>query len=777
MNHSKTPLLDTVYRYAQSNVTCFDVPGHKQGSYLPELQSIWSEMTLKMDVNSSKIVDNLSHPIGVIKEAEDLLADAFGCDHAFMLVNGSTSGIQYMILSTVQAGDKVLLPRNVHKSAINALILSGAKPIFMEPSIDSFYGIVNGVTIEQVKYAFDLNDDIKALFLVYPTYFGVASDIEAIIDFAHSKKVPVLIDQAHGTHFSFHPDLPKGASFLGADLVTMSMHKTGGSLTQSSVLFHNEGLISKHKVRSTVNLLQTTSASYLLMCSIDLARKKLMLEGKKNLGRLLSLTKEAKDKINRIPGLSCITKEDYIDGQGVFDYDDLKVVIRVSDLGLSGFEVYDIMRDKYNIQLELAEPHVILAVVSFGDNEDTLARLVTALQDVSQQYYGKQAPQNIDSSTILKAPKLKMSPRDAFYHPKKQVHIEETQGLISGESVMVYPPGIPLIIPGEMITQQLIDHYLYLQKEGALILHDDEDLYQIQVIDTSQEDNMIDLWYTEYHQDDTRFSIKVTEHLHSEKTEFQQIDFFDSVTFGRFFTLDGLMMVTEKDEFIYHDMICHVPMAVNPKIEKVLIIGGGDGGTAREVLRYPNVTHVDMVDIDERVVRLCQQYLPQTACALDNDPRLSLHFEDGLVFVQESKIATYDLILVDSTDPIGPGEGLFTYDFYKNCNRILKEDGILINQHESPYYPSDAYEMKRAHDKIKETFPIAKIYQFHMPTYPSGHWLFGFASKKYDPIKDLQKETWEAMGLKTKYYNTDLHVGAFALPNYVKEMLNHEKDR
>ncbi|NLP45861.1 MAG: polyamine aminopropyltransferase [Epulopiscium sp.] len=287
---------------------------------------------------------------------------------------------------------------------------------------------------------------------------------------------------------------------------------------------------------------------------------------------------------------------------------------------------------------------------------------------------------------------------------------------------------------------------------------------------------MTDLWFTEYHQEDVRFSIKVTEHLYSEKTEFQQIDFFDSETFGRFFTLDGLMMATEKDEFIYHDMISHVPMAVNPKIEKVLIIGGGDGGTAREVLRYPNITHVDMVDIDERVVRLCQKYLPQTACVLDNDSRLSLHFEDGLIFVQKSKVATYDLILVDSIDPIGPGEGLFTYDFYKNCNRILKEDGILINQHESPYYPSDAYEMKRAHDKIKETFPIAKIYQFHMPTYPSGHWLFGFASKKYDPIRDLQKETWEAIGLKTKYYNTDLHVGAFALPNYVKEMLNYETD-
>lgn len=775
-NHFKTSLLDTIYKYAKGGITCFDVPGHKQGNYLPELKKLWGEMVLKMDINSSKVVDNLSHPIGVIKEAEELLADAFGCKNAFMLVNGSTSGIQYMILSTVQAGDKVLLPRNVHKSTINALILSGAKPIFMEPAIDSFYGIVNGVILEEVQYAFDLNDDIKAVFLVYPTYFGAASNIKAIIDFVHKKKVPVLIDQAHGTHFSFHPDLPKGASFLGADLVTMSMHKTGGSLTQSSVLLHNEGLISKNQVRATINLLQTTSASYLLMCSIDLARKKLVLEGKKNLEQLLQLAKKAKKEINGIPGLFCITKEEYIGRRGVYDYDDLKLVVRVSDLGLSGFEVYDIMRDQYQIQLELAEPNVILAIISFGDNENTMYRLVKALKDLSDRYYGIYSPKKMDSSAILKASKLKMSPREAYYHPKKRMNIQKTQGLISGESIMVYPPGIPLIIPGEIITPELIEHYLYLQKEGSIILHDEENSYQIQVIDTSKEDNMTDLWFTEYHQEDVRFSIKVTEHLYSEKTEFQQIDFFDSETFGRFFTLDGLMMATEKDEFIYHDMISHVPMAVNPKIEKVLIIGGGDGGTAREVLRYPNITHVDMVDIDERVVRLCQKYLPQTACVLDNDSRLSLHFEDGLIFVQKSKVATYDLILVDSIDPIGPGEGLFTYDFYKNCNRILKEDGILINQHESPYYPSDAYEMKCAHDKIKETFPIAKIYQFHMPTYPSGHWLFGFASKKYDPIRDLQKETWEAIGLKTKYYNTDLHVGAFALPNYVKEMLNYETD-
>ncbi|WP_048569343.1 polyamine aminopropyltransferase [Clostridium cylindrosporum] len=283
---------------------------------------------------------------------------------------------------------------------------------------------------------------------------------------------------------------------------------------------------------------------------------------------------------------------------------------------------------------------------------------------------------------------------------------------------------------------------------------------------------MIDLWYTENHQEDTKFSIKVKEHIHSEKSEFQQIDFFESDTFGRFFTLDGLMMVTEKDEFIYHDMITHIPMAVNPAIKNVLIIGGGDGGTAREVLRYSSVEKVDMVEIDERVVRLCEKYLPITAGKL-TDERLTLHFEDGLKFVQDAKDSTYDLILVDSTDPIGPGEGLFTYEFYNNCKRVLTDEGILINQHESPYYSTYSHEMKRAHLKIKETFPIAKVYQFHMPTYPSGHWLFGFASKKFDPIKDLKADVWNSLNIKTKYYNTDLHIGAFMLPSYVKDELNN----
>jgi len=279
----------------------------------------------------------------------------------------------------------------------------------------------------------------------------------------------------------------------------------------------------------------------------------------------------------------------------------------------------------------------------------------------------------------------------------------------------------------------------------------------------------MELWYTEQHTDDVRFSIKVDRHLYTAQSEFQRIDVFKSGEFGTFFTLDGLMMVTEKDEFIYHDMIVHVPMATNPGIRNVLVIGAGDGGTVRELTRYPSVENIDMVEIDKMVVDVCREYLPQTACRLD-DPRVKLYFEDGLKFVR-TRENCYDLIIVDSTDPFGPGEGLFTKEFYGNCYKALKENGILVNQHESPYYDSYARSMQRAHKRIQEFFPICRVYQAHIPTYPSGHWLFGFASKKFDPLTDMDEQSWNSLGLKTKYYNTDIHKGCFALPNYVRELL------
>jgi len=279
----------------------------------------------------------------------------------------------------------------------------------------------------------------------------------------------------------------------------------------------------------------------------------------------------------------------------------------------------------------------------------------------------------------------------------------------------------------------------------------------------------MELWYTEQHTDNVRFSIKVDTPLYTGQSEFQRIDVFNSKEFGTVFTLDGLMMVTEKDEFIYHDMIVHVPMATNPKIKNVLVIGAGDGGTVRELTRYSSLEHIDMVEIDKMVVDVCREYLPQTACKLD-DPRVQLYFEDGLKFVR-SKENAYDLIVVDSTDPFGPGEGLFTREFYGNCFKALKEDGILVNQHESPYYAEYAKSMQRAHKRIQEFFPVCRVYQAHIPTYPSGHWLFGFASKTYDPLTDIDEQAWNDLGLKTKYYNTEIHKGCFALPNYVKALL------
>lgn len=279
----------------------------------------------------------------------------------------------------------------------------------------------------------------------------------------------------------------------------------------------------------------------------------------------------------------------------------------------------------------------------------------------------------------------------------------------------------------------------------------------------------MELWFTEKHTEDVLFSIKVDRHVYTGKSDFQQVDIFDTPEFGRILTIDGILMVTEKDEAIYHDMITHVPMAVNPAIRRALVIGGGDGGTVRELTRYSTIEKIDMVDIDSLVVDVSREYIKQTSHKLD-DPRVTLYFEDGVKFVKNI-LEPYDLIIVDSTDPIGPGEGLFTGEFYKDCYHALTADGILVNQHETPYYDIYANMMMRAHHRIKELFPVCKVYQAHIPTYQSGHWLFGFASKQFDPVKDLDAAVWNGLGLDTYYYNTDAHVGAFALPNFVVKKL------
>ena len=281
----------------------------------------------------------------------------------------------------------------------------------------------------------------------------------------------------------------------------------------------------------------------------------------------------------------------------------------------------------------------------------------------------------------------------------------------------------------------------------------------------------MELWYTEEQTDNVRLSLKVKRHLFSDQSDFQKVDVFETFEYGKLMTLDGLVMVTEKDEFVYHDMITHVAMAVNPEIKNVLIIGGGDGGTAREVLRYPQVQHVDMVEIDKMVCDVAKEFFPTISNELEN-PKLGLYYEDGVAYMK-NKMNLYDLIIIDSTDPVGPGEGLFTTEFYTDCFNALTENGILINQNESPVYEQFAKEAVRANSKLRKIFPEVHVYQAQIPTYPSGYWLFGFASKKFHPINDIKADAWNQIGLKTKYYNTALHLGAFALPNYVKEFFNN----
>ena len=284
----------------------------------------------------------------------------------------------------------------------------------------------------------------------------------------------------------------------------------------------------------------------------------------------------------------------------------------------------------------------------------------------------------------------------------------------------------------------------------------------------------MELWFSEQHTPNVKFSIKVDRQLFSEMSDFQRVDIFESAEFGRFLVLDGCMMLTEKDEFIYHEMITHVPLCVNPAIKKVLLVGGGDGGTARELLKYETIESIDLVEIDATVVHACRKFIPQTAACLDN-PRVKIFFEDGLKFIRHCT-NEYDLIIVDSTDPFGPGEGLFTKEFYGNCYNALHDDGIMVNQHENPYYNKDAVAMQRAHKRIVSSFTISRVYQLHIPTYPSGHWLFGFASKKFHPTVGVDFARWKSLNLQTKYYNTKLHRGAFALPTYVEQLLREVED-
>lgn len=454
----RMPLFDALVSYAKKNTTPFDVPGHKMGAQKSPLNSVLGEMTMKMDVNSMKELDLLSHPESVIKEAQQLAASAFGADHAYFLVNGTTTGILAMILTTCKPGDVLIVPRNCHKSVMNGLILSGANPVFIEPEVDVHFGISHGVSVKNVEKTLNAYPEAKTILVTYPTYFGSMNDLKKICELAHARNITVIVDSAHGTHLTFMPE-QIDAIAAGADAVTMSMHKTGGSLTQSSMMLVNDGRISAERMQKTLNMLQTTSANYLLMSSLDVARHELALYGRERYKALKPIVEQAIEDIEKNTCFE-VLKNDYVQNQCTQSHDWTKLVIRVNDAGLTGFEVYTLLKEKYQIQMELAEGYVVMAVITTADTEKSLKKLVWALRDIEKQY-GVNKPIHSTNVTSSHVNKLMISPRDAHYADHELIPIDEAKGRISADLLMIYPPGIPLVIPGELFSEEVIQQYHY----------------------------------------------------------------------------------------------------------------------------------------------------------------------------------------------------------------------------------------------------------------------------------------------------------------------------
>lgn len=461
LDQKRTPLFDAVKKYVEDRVIQFHVPGHKQGRGIKELADYIGERALQMDANGMEDLDYANSPTGVIREAEELMAQAFGAQRAHFLVNGTTAGVQAMIMSACDPGDKILIPRNAHKSTIGGIILSGAMPVYIQPEVNERLGIAMGVTAESVKKAIKEHPHAKAVFLVNPTYYGAVSDLKSIVRIAHRHDMAVLVDEAHGAHMSFHDDFPLTAMEVGADMSAASLHKTSGSMTQSSVLLLRSNLIAPEKVKQVLDLTRTTSSSYLLMCSLDIARKQLATAGSDMLERTLELARWAREEINKIEGLYAFGNE-LIGTPGCYDFDETKLGINVRGLGYTGYQMESKLRKEYNIQIELSDLYNILAIVSLGDRKEDLEALVNALKDIAS----KTGVVEYKNATIIPHnPKMIVSPRDAFYSTKKAVPLEDSEGEIAGEMVMAYPPGIPVICMGERITGEIIDYIKILKEQ------------------------------------------------------------------------------------------------------------------------------------------------------------------------------------------------------------------------------------------------------------------------------------------------------------------------
>lgn len=464
LDQDRAPILEALEQFKRARVVPFDVPGHKRGKGNKELTKFLGEKCMTVDVNSMKPLDNLCHPVSVIHEAECLAADAFGASHAFFMVNGTTSAVQSMILTACKKGDKIILPRNVHRSVINALILCGAVPVYVNPDVDQTLGIALGMSLKDVKQAILDNPDAKAVLVNNPTYYGICSNLKAITQFAHEHNMLVLVDEAHGTHFYFGENMPASAMSAGADMASVSMHKSGGSLTQSSFLLVGKN-VDPGYTRQIINLTQTTSGSYLLLSSLDISRKNLALNGKEIFARVADIAQYARDEINQIGDYYAYSRE-LINGDTIYDFDITKLSIYTLNIGLAGIEVYDILRDDYDIQAEFGDLGNILAYISVGDRRQDIERLVSALSEIRRRF--KRDKTGMLNHEYIN-PYVALTPQTAFYADKESLPINESSGKICSEFVMCYPPGIPILAPGEMITNEILEYIDYAKEKGCFL--------------------------------------------------------------------------------------------------------------------------------------------------------------------------------------------------------------------------------------------------------------------------------------------------------------------
>jgi len=478
----KTPLFTALVEHARKNPIQFHIPGHKKGRGMhPSFREFIGENALSIDLINIAPLDDLHHPKSIIKEAEELAAEAFGADHTFFSVQGTSGAIMAMIMSVCGPGDKIIVPRNVHKSIMSAIIFAGAVPIFIHPVMDQRLGISHGITEKAVQKALQAHPDAKALLVINPTYFGIAGDLRSIVRLAHHHGIPVLVDEAHGAHIHFHEDLPISAMQAGADMAATSIHKLGGSLTQSSVLNVREGLVDVDRVKTVMSMLTTTSTSYILLASLDMARQHLSLNGRQMVEHAMHLADKARRMINEIPRLYCVGKE--ILGQpATYAMDPTKLLIHVRDLGITGWEAENWLRNKYNIEVEMSDLYNVLCFVTAGDTEESIQTLVDALRDLAVEFAHAQ-PEAKPTISLPKIPVLFSTPREAFYAESESIPLEESAGRVITEFIMVYPPGIPIFLPGEVITEENIAYIQENIRAGLPVQGpEDETLKTIKVV-------------------------------------------------------------------------------------------------------------------------------------------------------------------------------------------------------------------------------------------------------------------------------------------------------